>query len=203
MEALMDSIIYEEIENRIGPGIVNAATKSTSPIKRWLQVPTLPQAVSIVFGRLFEETMNNLIDRSEHHEAITNSSDKTFITPDCKLTTVAKGNKDVDILFRQDDTIFYREAKCNLRLDSEKSKVTSTKVNEISSRLQRLYPNCKIDAAILNMDWKGKKSHLRGVRIEYIGEFMNRLEIETITEQDWLDHGRKLGYYYKEGVDGR
>ena len=199
----MNNLVYETLKSKIVPGMVGAATKSTSPIKRWLQVHNIPQAVSIVFGRVFEEGLNDLIEKSEHYEAITNSSDKTFITPDCQLTTVSKGNKDVDVLFRRDNTVFYREVKCNLLLDSEKSKSTANKVNLITSRLQKLYPACNIDSAILNMDWDGKKIDMHGVRIEYSGEFINRLGIHDISEKEYLDIGKAIGYYYKEGVDGR
>lgn len=199
----MSDLIRETLVSKIVPGMVGAATKSTSPIKRWLQVRNIPQAVSIVFGRVFEEGLNDLIEKSEYYEAITNSSDKTFITPDCQLTTASKGNKDIDILFRRDNTVFYREVKCNLLLDSEKSKSTANKVNLITSRLQKLYPACYIDSAILNMEWDGKKTDMHGVRVEYIGEFMNRLGVHDISKKEWLDIGKVIGYSYKEGVDGR
>jgi len=198
----MHSVIYETFKTRLVPGMVSAATKSSSPVKRWTGVYTIPQSVSIVFGTLFEEALNDLIERCTSFEAITNSKAKTYITSECKLTSVAKGNKDVDILFRNDNTIFYRESKCNLLLDSEKSKATANKVIMIAERLRALYPNCKIDAALLNMDWDGKKKDMHGVRIEYAGEFINRLELENISEQDYLDIGKAIGYDYREGANG-
>jgi len=185
------------------PGIVGAATKSTSPIKRWLQVYSLPQSVSIVFGRVYEESLNDLIAQSPRYQAITNSTEKTFITPDGELTNISKGNKDVDVLFCEGMKIYYREVKCNLLLDSEKSKATAHKVMEITSRLQKRFPKYEIDAAILNMDWEGKKNAFHGVRIEYAGEFISRLDLEDISKQDYLDMGAVLGYHYVEGVNGR
>jgi len=201
----MRSAIHETFKNRIVPGMVHKALNptSTSPVKRWTGVYTLPQSVSIVFGRLYEEAMNDLIMQSTVYQEITNSAEKTFVTPDCKLTNVSKGNKDVDILFRKGNTIYYRESKCNMLLDSEKSKATANKIKDISSRLQVLYPNCKIDAALLNMDWAGKKTTFHGIHIEYAGEFINRLNIENVSEQDYLDIGKAIGYDYKEGVNGR
>jgi len=199
----MNSVIYETMKSRVVPGIIGAATKSTSPIKRWLQVSTLPQPVSIVFGRLYEETMNDLIEQSVEYEVITNSSEKTYITPDCQLTNVSKGNKDVDVLFRKGNVIYYREVKCNLSLDSEKSKVTAQKVQNISSRLKILFPDCEINFAILNMDWDGKKTNMHDVRIEYAGEFINRLGIEDMSKQNYLNIGQQLGRDYREGIDAR
>ena len=197
----MRNIVYETLKNRIVSGIVGAATKTTSPIKRWLHVYDLPQNVSIKFGRVYEEALNDLIVQSTEYEALTNSVAKTFITPDGKLTNVAKGNKDVDVLFKKNNTVYYREVKCNLLLDSEKSKATASKVVDISSRLQKLFPGCEIDAALLNMDWCGAKTNLHGVRIEYAGEFINRLGLNTICEKEYLDIGKNIGYYYKEGVN--
>ncbi len=201
----MRSVIHETFKNRLVPGMVHKALNptSTSPVKRWTGVYTLPQAVSIRFGTLFEEALNDLVERCTLFEAITNSRAKTYITPEGELTEVTKGNKDVDILFRNDSTVYYRESKCNIELDSEKSKVTANKVNEVSARLQILYPDCKIDAALLNMDWSGKRTNFHGVRIEYASEFISRLGIEDISEQDYLDIGKAIGYAYKEGVNGR
>lgn len=198
----VSSVIYETIKSRVVPGIVGATTKSTSPIKRWLQVNTLPQPVSIVFGRLYEESMNDLIEQSVEYEVITNSFKKTYITPESKLTNVSKGNKDVDVLFRKGNVIYYREVKCNLALDSEKSKVTAQKVTYISHRLQDLYPNCEIDSAILNMEWDGKKKNMHDIPIEYAGEFINRLGIENISKQNYLNLGQQIGCEYKEGING-
>lgn len=197
----MSSMLRETLARKIVPALIGASTKSTSPIKRWIQVPNIPQSASIVFGTKFEEGLNEFIEKSENYEAITNSSVKTFITPDCQLTTVSNGNKDVDVLFRRGDTVFYREVKCSLLLDSEKSKSTANKVNLVTSRLQKLYPACKIDSAILNMEWDGKKTDMHGVRIEYFDEFINR--IEHMTKKQYLDIGDYIGYSYKEGVNGR
>lgn len=197
------SKILDIFSDKIVHGLCSKKTVTSSSIKEWLQAPDLKQSESIRFGTLFEEALNNLIEISDDFDSITNSKKKTFITPECKLTDIAKGNKDIDILFRQNNTIFYRECKCNLQLDSEKSKATAAKVELIESRLKVLYPKCDIDAAILSMDFYNKKNTFLNVRLEGIGDFINRLKILgdlKFTEQEYINIGTTVGERYKAGV---
>jgi hypothetical protein len=44
------------------------------------------------------------------------------------------------------------------------------------------------------MDWSGTKQEYCGVPLEYVGDFINRLEVEeAITEEQYLAIGRELG----------
>ena len=118
-----------------------------------------------------------------------------------QLTPQSKGKKDIDILFRHEGKICYRESKCNLQLDSEKSKVTASKIEDITRKLQVLYPNCEIDAAILNMEWSDKKAFMHGVRIEYAGEFIQRIGFDC-SEQEYEAMGKQIGRDFIEGLNG-
>ena len=195
----MSNTVYETLSQKIVPGLVEANNrKSKSPIKKWLGVQP-SQAGSIIFGNRYEEAMNMLVEQSTDYDAITNSSTKIYITNNSQITHRSKGNKDIDILFRHEDKIYYRESKCNLQLDSEKSKVTASKVKDITRKLQVLYPNHKIDAAILNMNWSGKKQFYHDVRVEYAGEFIERLGFD-ISEQDYKNIGKQIGRNFMEAI---
>jgi hypothetical protein len=200
--ARMGNTVYETLSRKIVPGLVEATSrKSKSPIKRWTGIDHLSQGACIIFGNRYEEAMNALIEQSIDCDAITNSSTKTYITKDSQLTPQSKGNKDIDILFRHEGKICYRESKCNLQLDSEKSKVTASKIEDITRKLQVLYPNCEIDAAILNMEWSDKKAFMHGVRIEYAGEFIQRIGFDC-SEQEYEAMGKQIGRDFIEGLNG-
>ena len=186
-------VLKETLRGRIIPGLMKKGP-TTSPIKRWLGLTVLGQSESIRFGTLFEEALNDYVAHSPTYTNITTSTQKTYITPECTLTPKSKNNKDIDILFRSGNVIYYRECKCNLLLDSEKSKTTAEKVRLIRMRLQTLYPACFIDAAVLCMDWSGSKQEYYGVPLEYTGTFINRLQVESnITEENYLTIGKQLG----------
>lgn len=196
----MNNTVYETLSEKIVPGLVEAnSRKSSSPIKKWLGGVAPSHAGSIIFGNRYEEAMNALIEQSTDYVAITNSSKKTYITKDSQLTHKSKGNKDIDILFSHEGKIYYRESKCNLHLDSEKSKVTASKVEDIARKLQALYPNQEIDAAILNMNWSGKKQSYHNVRVEYAGEFIERLGFD-ISEQEYENIGKQIGRNFMEAI---
>ncbi len=154
----------------------------------------LGQSESIRFGTHYEEGLNDYVALSPTYSNITTSEKKTYITQECTLTHKSKNNKDIDILFRCGNVIYYRECKCNLLLDSEKSKTTADKVMEVKRRLEQAFPGHIIDAAILCMDWSGTNQEYCGVPLEYVGDFINRLEVEeTITETEYLTIGQQLG----------
>tara|TARA_R100000008_G_scaffold86640_2_gene80615 strand:- start:944 stop:1540 length:597 start_codon:yes stop_codon:yes gene_type:complete len=186
-------LLKETLRDKIVPGLMKRGP-TTSPIKRWLGVTTLGQSESIRFGTHYEEGLNDYVALSPLYTNITTSQRKTYITPAGELTNLSTNNKDVDILFARDKIIFYRECKCNLLLDSEKSKTTADKVMEVKRRLEQAFPGHAIDAAILCMDWSGTKQEYCGVPLEYVGDFINRLEVEeTITETEYLTIGQQLG----------
>lgn len=185
------NFIYESARKNILPSLMKN-NKSTSPIKKWLGVKNLPQSASIKFGRLFEELLNDCVEKSDEFISITSSVKKTYITPTSELTHRAKGNKDIDILFKKENVVYYRECKCNLFLDSEKSKTTASKVLQVKERLQKLYPDCTIDFAVLSMQWDGKKDYYCGVPLEHVGKFFNRLKFD-ITKEQYLNVGLLLG----------
>ena len=59
-------------------------------------------------------------------------------------------SKDIDLLFKDNNnTVYYRELKSNINLDTEKLLVTCQKVKKINQYLQNTYPTCKVDIGVL------------------------------------------------------
>ena len=186
-------LLQEVLRAKIVSGCKDTG-KSSSPVKRWLDTEMLNQSQCIRFGIYFEEAMNDYVALSPLYTNITTSEKKMYITSKGKIVYKGKDNIDVDILLHRGNKYYYRECKCNLLLDSEKSKTTAKKLLEVKRRLELAYPGYEIDAAILCMDWSGTKEKYCGVPLEYVGDFINRLEVEeAITEEQYLAIGRELG----------
>ncbi len=168
-------------------------TQSGSLIKRLLRRPDLNQSVLIRIGNSFEDWLNNLADIAPGVDAITTSEYKQYIHEEKGLVRKARGNKDVDILFAVGYKLYYRECKCNLNLDSEKAPKTAEKVREIHSLLERLYPEYEVDSAVVTMSWDGTVDNLRGVRVEYINEYLALLGDVTTTKRVYEETLVKLG----------
>lgn len=62
-----------------------------------------------------------------------------------------KGKKECDLLFKCECTkqIYYAEVKCNINLDTEKSKSTIDKIMIIVTELQKSYPDYKINSYLI------------------------------------------------------
>lgn len=187
---VLHEIMREHMKDLAHPGPIN------SPIKRHLHTGWLTQSQSIRYGTAWENSMKDYVDQSSAYVLLSPSGVTTFIAPDGTLTTEGEGNKDIDIVFRSGDVVYYRESKCNLKLDSEKKKATTDKVKLVKERLQMNFPDYKIDAAILNMEWDGKQprwTQKNGVRVEYAAEFIERLGVERVTHYDYLKSGKSCG----------
>ncbi|MAH51539.1 hypothetical protein CMI37_37330 [Candidatus Pacearchaeota archaeon] len=166
-----------------------------SLIKKWLQLSQLTQSQLIRFGTLFENAVNCLAaDSHKQFTAVTTNGRKTYITPTAQITHTSKGNKDIDILFIDEEKmiVYYRESKCNLNLDSEKSIATVNKVKEVARRLQKAYAAYTIDAAILNMDWENPKQEYLGVPVQYMGDLFDLLGYKT-SQQEYRRIGKSIG----------
>ena len=164
---------------------------TTSPIKLWLGVD-INQSMVIQFGNRFEEALNAVLKNISNVEAVSDPKTKIYITSSGEITQKARGNKDVDILFKIGNTVYYRECKCNLGLDSEKSLAPARKVERIARLLEGTYQGCQVDAALVNMEWTGSRSDMRGVKIEYMNEFFGRLGA-SMTEGEYESLGKEIG----------
>lgn len=123
----------------------------------------------------------------------------------CGVQSINDKRKDVDLIFEKPETktIYYRELKGNIELDTEKLPATISKCKEIETALKQKYPEHTINCGILNWSVYNrqiltagltniKSFELGGVKIDHIGDFMAIVEIEW-DETDFYLYFRELG----------
>ena len=149
-------------------------------VKKLLNNFELTQSQSIRFGKVFESFVKNLV-KSKNLKLINEELVDVFNTG----SKTNKGKKDIDICFIKDDTIFYFECKINLKLDSEKSKVTDDKVCNITNFLINENKSSKVFSGILT-GWyereNGMPTHLK-TNVVFMSELFSILGIETTKEE--------------------
>ena len=172
-------------------------TKAGS-VKHWLKgSEPSDQAYCIKFGKVGEALAQWFIEQSPNSVKLLS----------CGVKKMSSGKKkDFDLLWRDTttNTIYLRELKGNIELDSEKLPATFSKMRgELQPELEKLYPGATIDVGILNWSifsrdqlTKGlshiKKCEQAGVPVEHMKEFTERLNI-PLTQECWHDLGRTLG----------
>ena len=173
------------------------ATKAGS-VKFWLKgSEPSDQAYSIKFGKVGEALSQWFIEQSP----------KSVELLSCGVKKMSSGKKkDFDLLWRdpETNTIYLRELKGNIELDSEKLPATFSKMRgELQPELEKMYPGATIDVGILNWSIysrdelsKGlshiKKCESSGVPVDHMKEFADRLDI-PLTRECWQELGRILG----------
>jgi len=102
------------------------------------------QSIVIKFGRVFEKMIQEQISITPKFELGLNGVQ--HISGQSK-------KKDVDLLFidKEEKTIFYRELKANIDLDTEKLPATTDKIAVIEKHLASKYPGFSINSGILCM----------------------------------------------------
>jgi hypothetical protein len=114
-------------------------------------------------------------------------------------------NIDVDLLFMNETTktIYYRELKGNIELDTEKIPSTINKCKEIETALKNQYSDYNIDFGILNWSVYNRRDihsglsnikafETKGVKINHIGDFLEIIGI-VWDETDYYDYFREIG----------
>lgn len=109
------------------------------------------QSLIIKMGLLGEYIIKELVKENDDLELM-----------NCGIRLINNKRKDIDLIFfnKNTNTIYYRELKGNIHLDSEKTKITIDKCKEIRDYYIKIYPNINIDYGILNWtiyDDLGKK----------------------------------------------
>ena len=176
----------------------DATPTKAGSVKHWLKgSEPSDQAYSIKFGKVGEALAQWFIEQSPNSVELLS----------CGVKKMSSGKKkDFDLLWRDTttNTIFLRELKGNIELDSEKLPATFSKMRgELQPELEKLYPGATIDVGILNWSifsrdqlTKGlshiKKCEQAGVPVEHMKEFTERLNI-PLTQECWHDLGRTLG----------
>ncbi len=140
----------------------------------------LNQSQNIKFGKVFEQFIKNVVNVVKG-EVI----DIHFIDmPNGKV-------KDVDILFELNDVVYYFEVKCNLNLDSEKSKVTDQKIIKITNQLSKKYDNIVSGCLTCWFDGVGVINKLE-TKVYFMRDFLKIVGL-TVSEEEYYNIFKELG----------
>jgi hypothetical protein len=152
------------------------------------------QSFNIKMGRFGEFLAKELIMCNPNFELLT-----------CGIQTINEKNKDVDLIFKDElnKTIYYRELKANIELDTEKLPATINKCKEIEASLKTTYSNYTINCGILNWSVYNREiltsglSNIvsfekAGIKIDHMEDFLTLINI-TWHVEDFNDYFRHLG----------
>lgn len=153
------------------------------------------QSVSIKLGKIIgEEFIKMLIV-------------KRFELLECGILCVSfdKKKKDFDLIWKDQEkkTIYYRESKGNMELDTEKLPATIKKVNQLKEELQIKYPEYIINYGLLNWsiyertDAVGgltqiKFCEMEGIKVDHFNDLLNILQYNW-EKNDYTNYFRSLG----------
>tara|TARA_R110001632_G_scaffold180479_2_gene300590 strand:+ start:58 stop:660 length:603 start_codon:yes stop_codon:yes gene_type:complete len=155
------------------------------------------QSIVIKFGRVFEKMIQEQISTTPKFELGLNGV-QNIIGQTKK--------KDVDLLFidKISKTIFYRELKANIDLDTEKLPATTDKIAIIENHLINTYPGFSINSGILCMtvyskcelsnrlDRKVKAYGDASVNVEFAKDIFATLELD-ISKEEYETFGLEVG----------
>jgi len=157
------------------------------------------QSINIKCGRLGEFIAKELIKATPGFELL-----------QCGVQNIGGKNKDVDLVFKNDlsKTVYYRELKGNVELDTEKIPATIAKCKEIEASLKMTHTDYVIDVGILNWSVYNrtiltsglaniKAFEKSGVKIEHMGDFFTIIGVDW-PEQDYYLYFREVGDKIKE-----
>ena len=152
------------------------------------------QSINIKLGKFGEFLSKELINYASNLKML-----------QCGVQKINDKKKDVDLLFKNEvtKTIYYRELKGNIELDTEKLPATIEKCKEIELSLKTSYSDYSIDCGILNWSVYNRKilvaglSNIKafengGIKIDHMEDFLEIIDI-IWTEEDYYDYFRKIG----------
>jgi len=156
------------------------------------------QAISIKMGKIGEVFVKIIINNSNNLHLL-----------ECGVQCIDNEtgkNKDLDLLWKDErnKTIYYREAKGNIELDSEKLPATIKKVKEIlDTYIKPKYPEYNIDIGVFNWSIYNRKQLERGIshikkceekniKVEHMEDMLKLLEFEW-SQEDYNKFFRNVG----------
>lgn len=186
--------IIEQGPTMTQPGSLNYLMYGSEPSQ---------QSISIKMGKIGEEIVKIIISRSPNLELL--QCGTQCIDPHTKK------NKDLDLLWKDErnKTIYYREAKANIELDSEKLPATIDKVTEIiETFIKPSHPDYTINVGVYNWSIyrreilkKGlsqiKKCESKGIKVEHPEDLFKLLDFEW-SEEDYNTFFHKVGGRFRE-----
>jgi hypothetical protein len=168
-------------------------------IKKLLKNNNISQSQSIRFGIVFQNFLKDIAKECGAHVIKQNLfSTLSFVQNGLKSSHKTKGKKDADILFVYKNVLYYFESKVNLNLDSEKSKETNKKVEN----LRKLFKNSNSIEGQEYVDikhgivtcWYKKEKHLpvKVNDIYFIHNYFNIFDINC-TEEEYYSIFEEFG----------
>jgi hypothetical protein len=152
------------------------------------------QSINIKFGRYGEVLAKDLIQINTDLQLL-----------QCGIQKINDKNKDIDLIWenKTTKTIFYRELKGNIELDTEKLPATINKCKEIEINIKTRFPEYKVDCGILNWSIYNRQclsaglSNIKtfennGIKIDHMCEFLQSIDI-IWPEKDFYDYFNSLG----------
>ena len=152
------------------------------------------QSINIKVGRLGEYLSKELIKTNNKMDLLV-----------CGLQKINGKKKDVDLIFKNEETktIYYRELKGNIELDTEKLPATINKCKEIENDLKLSYPDYTINCGILNWSVYNRDiltaglSNIKsfengGIKIDHMGDFLSIIDVIWF-ENDFYSYFREIG----------
>ena len=138
-----------------------------------------------------------------------------FIVEDSKFSLLPSGviknvvgskSKDIDLIFKDEKTktIYYRELKANIELDTEKLPATCEKIIKITNYLKGKYKEYKIDSGLFywsvyeptgiapKLIRKVREFKSNGVKVSYPRDLFNLISVE-IDANDYYSFFLELG----------
>jgi len=156
------------------------------------------QSINIKFGRFGEYISKELIKINPELELLV-----------CGVQQINGRKKDVDLIFKHDNTktIYYRELKGNIELDTEKLPATVDKCKEIEASLKATYPDYVINCGILNWSVYNreiltaglsniKSFEMAGIKIDHMTNFLEIVGVDW-DETDYYAYFRSIGLMIK------
>lgn len=156
------------------------------------------QSLVIKLGRVCETILKKQIQDTKGF---------SILPSGVQLLAGMEKKKDIDLLFLDviRKTIYYRELKSNIELDTEKLPATSDKVKLLSKLLKKKYPDCTLDFGILclsvfreeNLTQNRLKAKIRqfnnsGVKVTFADDIFQILSL-NITEEEYYKFWREVG----------
>jgi hypothetical protein len=153
------------------------------------------QSISIKIGKIGEEYLKMFIEN--------NSELKLLSCGISKLITCNK-KKDFDLIWidEKNKKVYYREAKANIDLDTEKLPATIEKIKLLEKELIKKYSEYKINSGILNWsiydktDTNSKNAlaqfEKNNIIVDHFGEFLDLVNIDW-NKEGFYKYWRKLG----------
>lgn len=157
-------------------------------VKRLLDTD-LDQSQSIRFGNMFQEFIKSVVIAAGG-EVLSQQFADIYETGN---TDTNKGLKDVDIWFKLNSKMYYFEAKTNLDLDSEKSKATDNKVEDVTNWMKKNYSDDEVVSGVLSC-WFKKETGLpvKVKNVFFMCDLFSILDIE-MTSEDYYTIMKELG----------